>query len=451
MTSRRDALKSALLIPSLATLPLDARAAPTPTGAVAGHFTHEAVRLWVQANGPGVAALRYWPADGAEADARTLAVTLGRDDCGIARIGGLRPDTRYRYRATLEGGADGVAGTFRTAPAPGAGPRDFRVYMGSCAYTEVMTRGGNVYGANHQIFDTMAAGMAADALPHFMLWMGDNLYLRGSGKDGNPDDFATAEAMARRYREVRAKQNLARLFAATHHYAIWDDHDFGSNNSDRTFPLKDESLRLFQAYWPNPDMGSQALPGTWTKFTHQDAEFFLLDNRWYRDAETAPADPAKVMFGRAQMDWLKRSLAESRSTFKVVAAGTQFLSDAPNGVESGWHSYAGERDDFFAWLDRSDVKGLVLLSGDRHNTQLFRREAKGRAPVHEFSCSPMTSKIIKLNKHDLANPMLDKDCAVETQNFGTLEFSGAGASRKLVARCHDADGKLQWTRTLASA
>jgi hypothetical protein len=40
---------------------------------------------------------------------------------------------------------------------------------------------------------------------------------------------------------------------------------------------------------------------------------------------------------------------------------------------------------------------------------------------------------------------------VETQNFGTLEFSGSGAAREVTARAHDSDGKLLWTRVLARA
>ena len=40
---------------------------------------------------------------------------------------------------------------------------------------------------------------------------------------------------------------------------------------------------------------------------------------------------------------------------------------------------------------------------------------------------------------------------METHNFGTLEFSGKGGSRQVTARAHDADGKLLWTRVLATA
>ena len=55
-------------------------------------------------------------------------------------------------------------------------------------------------------------------------------------------------------------------------------------------------------------------------------------------------------------------------------------------MHSGWHSYATERDDFLAWLKANPVKGLVLLSGDRHNTQVFRE-----GDLYEFTCSPLTS------------------------------------------------------------
>jgi len=450
MTSRRDALKSAALLP-LAGLPLGPRAAPAVSGTpVAGHFTHESARLWLQATEEAKGTLSWWPAAGNEADARTqpLALAKASGNCTIVEVGGLRPASGYRYRVSLEGGGSAM-GTLRTAPAPGDAPRDFRVYLGSCAYTETYTRGGNPYGANHQIFNTMAGRMGEDALPHFMLWLGDNLYLRGPSETfKQPAEYSTPAHMDLRYREVRAQLQLRRLFAATHHYAIWDDHDYGPDNGDKSFELKQDSLRLFRAYWPNPPMGSAELPGTWCRFVHQDAEFFLLDDRFNRDPEKAPPDPAKVMYGRAQMEWLKRSLRESKATFKLVAGGSQFLSGGKNGEHSGWHSYPEERDDFLTFLDKERITGVALLSGDRHNTQFFTRKS-GDTTLHEFSCSPLTSKISKVGKAELENSRADRECSVETQNYGALEFSGEGKARKVTARCFDADGKLLWTRLLA--
>jgi alkaline phosphatase D len=448
MTSRRDALKSAALLP-LAATPIAARAQPAVSGSpVAGHFTHDSVRLWLQSTADANAVVRYWPEGQGEERAATAKAALFKatQHSDILELKGLAAGTVYQYRVALDGGGT-AAGRFRTAPAPGSDPGDFRVYIGSCAYTEAYTRGGNPYGASHHIFDTMAARMGGDALPHFMLWLGDNLYLRGpSPQLGIPSEYETPAHMEVRYRDVRSQLKLRRLFAATHHYAIWDDHDYGPNDSDKSFALKEDSLRLFQAYWPNPPRNAGDPPGTCCRFTHQDAEFFLLDSRFHRDPEKAPPDPAKAMFGPAQMAWLRKGLAESKATFKLVAGGSQFLSESKNGVHSGWHSFAGERDAFLAWLKANPVSGLVLLSGDRHNTQVFREGG-----VYEYSSSPLTSRLSPLDKAEWANPRLEKDCVVEAHNFGTLEFSGRGASRQVTARAHDADGKLLWTRVLARA
>jgi alkaline phosphatase D len=297
----------------------------------------------------------------------------------------------------------------------------------------------------------MAAQMAADPLSHFMLWMGDNLYLRPQGRNKFVADFASAADMEARYRDVRSKPFLQKLFAATHHYAIWDDHDYGPNNSFKNFPLKEDSLRLFKRYWPNPDMGSKELPGTWCRFSHQDAEFFLLDDRYYRDDEEAPPSETKAMFGPAQMAWLKSGLKASRANFKLIAGGDQFLSENKNGVYSGWHSYQTERDDFLDWLRREKIPGIIFLSGDRHNTQVFKLDIDGGAPIYEFCSSPLTSRLSKLSKTEWANPRLVKELALEKRNFGTLEFSGEPGARKVIARCFDSRGELQWTRELAAA
>ena len=50
-----------------------------------------------------------------------------------------------------------------------------------------------------------------------------------------------------------------------------------------------------------------------------------------------------------------------------------------------------------------------------------------------------------------ANPRLVAELAVEQRNFGTLEFTGSGDKRRMIASCFDANGKQFWQRTLSSA
>jgi alkaline phosphatase D len=455
MATRRDLLRATAALPFIGTArahaAIQAKLACEP---LAGHFTHNTVRIWLQADASVKARITYWPAKGAPEDSRsTTAVPLEaqRADSAVLEISNLRPDTRYEYFVSLGAQRANATRFFRTAPAPGTAPAEFRIYLGSCAYTEAMSPNGNPYGDEFHIFDTIAANMQADALPHLMLWLGDNLYLRPNGKFLGVADFDSAERMAARYREVRSNAMLQKLFAATHHYAIWDDHDYGPNNSGKTFRFKADALGLFRQYWPNPDMGSPELPGTWTSFKHQDAEFFLLDDRYYRDDEQAPVSDDKAMFGPRQMAWLKSSLAKSKATFKLVCNGSQLLSEDQNGKHSGWHSYPAERADFLAWLATEKIPGMLFLSGDRHNTQVFRLKQAGAPVVYEYSCSPLTARLSKLSKTDRANPRFVNGLGVERRNFGTLEFAGAGASRKIVAGCFDSNGKKLWERTLASA
>ncbi|MEO8103731.1 MAG: alkaline phosphatase D family protein [Betaproteobacteria bacterium] len=454
MVTRRRLLQATAALPMAHYLTGHAANRPHLTAApVAGHFTHEGVRLWLQASDAAVATIAYWPETEQESRARRIDIALPDDSAcsAIARIGDLTPGTHYRYRVLLDGQASGVTHGFRTAPVPGEAPGAFRLYMGSCAYTEALSPNGNPYGDEFHIFDTIAGKMQSDHLPHFMLWLGDNLYLRPRGRFLAEADFSSVSRMAARYRDVREKDMFQKLFAATHHYAIWDDHDYGPDNADKSFRFKADALRLFRQYWPNPDMGSPGLSATWTSFTHQDAEFFLLDDRTYRDDEKAAPGSDKAMFGPLQLAWLKTSLARSKATFKLVCNGSQLLSEDENGHHSGWHSYRSEREDFLAWLVKARIRGLLFLSGDRHNTQVFRLKQDGAPVVYEYSSSPFTSRLSKLSKKDRANPRFVAALGVEQRNFGTLEFTGRDAARRIIASCFDSNGKQLWQRTLASA
>jgi len=151
MTSRREALKSAALLP-LAALPV--RAAPTVSGApLAGHFTHDSVRLWIQSTEEAKATLRYWPATGKEDDARSLALALGKDNgfCTIAEVAGLQPATTYRYRVIFEGAASAVfAALTRSISAPSSSSRYF-----SSVTLETSGQSGGIACANEVRLTTM--------------------------------------------------------------------------------------------------------------------------------------------------------------------------------------------------------------------------------------------------------------------------------------------------------
>jgi alkaline phosphatase D len=250
--------------------------------------------------------------------------------------------------------------------------------------------------------------------------------------------------MATRYRRQRAFEPLQELLTATAHIAIWDDHDYGPNDGNASYPLKGETLKLFQRYWPNPAFGLPDVPGTFGVARYGDVLFFLLDDRYYRSPNRWPDGPDKTMFGTRQLEWLKQSLLSApRETLKIVAGGSQ-LWNREHRFE-GWHHFAAERNAFAEWIVAQKIEGLVFLSGDRHFSELLRVERPGAYPIHEFTSSPLTSRPpAKIDDAERDNPDVVPGTLVLERQFGLIRVSGSGTDRRVALESRDATGALLW-------
>jgi alkaline phosphatase D len=399
-----------------------------------GHAEPTAATLWIQNDAATTVTVR-WRAAGEAVD-RTLRLRAAKadDHVVVARLTGLAPGAAAPYR--VQAGGDRRDGVAHTQPA-WTGPADaaeLTIAIGSCFFaTDPDAKPSNQdYGGGYEIFDAIAAKK-----PDLMLWLGDNLYLQ-------PPDLVDAAAIAARYRRQRAFPPLQALLTATNHLAIWDDHDYGPNNSHASFPLKDQTLTLFQRYWPNPDFGLPDVPGTFGVARHGDLMFFLLDDRYYRSPNRAPDGPAKTMFGARQLDWLKQALAAApRDSIKIVAGGSQFWKRA--GRFEGWHHFAVERRAFAEWLIAQRIEGVLFLSGDRHFSELLKIERPGAYPLHEFTSSPLTSRPFKqFDDGDRDNPDVVPGTQVARRQFGLIRVTGPGDARRLSLESYDGTGALLW-------
>ena len=193
-------------------------------------------------------------------------------------------------------------------------PPDFSFAVGSCAYTNEQDkdRPGKSYGGDYFIYSNILGKN-----PDFMLWLGDNVYFR------EPD--ASKTGVYHRYTHDRALSELQPLLGSVHHYAIWDDHDYGPNNSDRSFIHKNITLQAFKDFWANPSYGIENNGGITTQFRWSDIDFFLLDNRFFRTPQNRKNIYREIL-GQEQVDWLIDALLNSKAPFKIVAIGGQFLN-----------------------------------------------------------------------------------------------------------------------------
>jgi alkaline phosphatase D len=273
-----------------------------------------------------------------------------------------------------------------------------------------------------------------------MLWLGDNIYYR-------EPDFGSVAAMRRRNALGRQEPALQPLLAAAHHYAIWDDHDFGPNDATWINRYWRESFDIFKTYWANPTYGAHGVEGVFGQFGWGDVDFFLLDDRMYRTPERAPDTPDKAMLGREQLRWLEHALSYSAAPFKLVVNGSQMINTGPRG-ESFAH-YPAEQKELLDWIVKNRIRGVVFLSGDRHAAELQRVTPDSTYPLYDFTASPFTAGL-SVEPSEANNPLRVTGTTLvnDMHNFGMLKFRGACNERRLEMSLVDRTGKTRWTYTV---
>ena len=436
----------AIALLSLSPCLADAQLACQP---MVGHVGLRDARIWVQTQAPCTASVVCWADSMGNAPTEVTVVperTLSADAAhtAIFDVGGLEPGTAYRFQILVNGeraetGFDLELQRFTTQPLwqYRFDPPPFTMALGSCVFINEpkYDRPGKPYGGGYAIFDRIA-----DLEPDAMLWLGDNVYFREV-------DWYARSGMQHRYSHLRATPELQRLLGTCPHYATWDDHDYGPDNSDGSWIHKDWAEQTFSEFWANastglPDLGA----GITGMFQFHDVDFFLLDNRTFRVNDDNMTQPRQVL-GKEQVNWLIQALQYSRAPFKVIAIGGQFLSDFADYENMAL--FPEERDGILERIEKEDIRGVVFLSGDRHSTELSELTLSNGRKVIDYTCSALTSG--SYDHSDEANTLRVEGTMVGVRNFGTLAFSGPRKDRVLTIRTYDTSGELLWERQYAAS
>ena len=275
----------------------------------------------------------YW-ADGEE----RRWVEAIPDRAGVARfeLPDLQPGTRHHYRVDR---ADGVASTgaadatFRTPPAEA---HDVTIAFGSCAWT----------GSNGAVFDAIRA-----VEPSVFVHLGDLHY--GNLTSPRPDDH-----LALMTRALSTPAQSA-LFSSVPSAWVWDDHDFGPNDSDSSSPSRDAALRNYRR--TVPDWGVQTDPDApiTQAFTIGRVRVVITDTRSQRTPST--------MLGADQEAWLIDELVTSARSHALVVWANPSPWNVPDRPGSDqWGGFPHERRRIANAIADAQISNLVMISGDWH-------------------------------------------------------------------------------------
>lgn len=214
--------------------------------------------------------------------------------------------------------------------------------------------------------------------PDFFFWLGDNTYYKSSEWN---DSIAMANAWIRRH----SSPQLAQMLAEIPQRAIWDDHDFGPNDSDSTYALREASARLFAKVWKDTPFNYAKHGDLRWMERRGDILWIGLDDRTHR------GPVGTQVLGKGQLEWLSSVLSDNADVrIAFIAVGSQVLNLASSF--ENMIRYPEERREL---LDRcAAVQGakIVFLTGDRHHGEVEELKHKGIQMV-EICSSPLTSKV----------------------------------------------------------
>jgi alkaline phosphatase D len=368
-------------------------------------------------------------------------LTPDHDFAGKVLVDHLPPGQQVFYRVTLEDfrgvRSEPLIGSFRTAP---RSRRDV-------SFTWSADIAGQGWGINpdiggYRIFKTMA-GLE----PDFFLCSGDTIYA------DNPLTETVALPGGRTWRNIvtpaKSKvcetlddfrgafaynlldENLRAFAAAVPQINQWDDHEVHNNwypgqilADDRYTEKRTDVLaaRAKQAFFEWLPIGSQRrdeFGRIYRKISHGPLlDVFMLDMRTYKDPNGTDvyADPTIGLLGQTQRAWLKRELAASRATWKVIANDLPLglvVPDTPGTFEAVAQGNNGpplgrelEFAEILRFAHQQGVTGIVFVTADVHYTSAHHYDPARAAigdftPFWEFVSGPLNAGAFGPNTLDL--------------------------------------------------
>jgi phosphodiesterase/alkaline phosphatase D-like protein len=332
----------------------------------AGTFSYDPLWLWsggingdsavlaakVAINSPAVrfAVSRYGTIGDDAIYSDVLEATDANANTVKSKVEGLEPNTGYYYAVEMGGSlASGFVGQFTTF---NEDTLNFSFALSSCSRNTVTA------AVNPTLFDTIRTKN-----PLFFLHMGDMHYNDGGDE---PNSILNYHRCWDRVFELSSRQRAFWQHVPVEY--IWDDHDYGPNNSAGNWEFKKFAREAFQETVPSyplaPGTGNTALYRT---FSVGRCFFIVLDTRSEASPVSATDGPDKTRLGAAQKAWFKQQLlfGAAHYAFTFVVTPTTWGGAASPGDDT-WAGYATERQEICDFIATNNLSGIALLSGDMH-------------------------------------------------------------------------------------
>jgi alkaline phosphatase D len=266
--------------------------------------------------------------------------------------------------------------------------------------------------------------------PDLFIWGGDNVYA----------DTKNIDEIKKAYRLQNEVEDYKFFKALTPIIGTWDDHDFGDNNTDGNYPIKNLSLTAALDFLEEPIFSIRRLQeGIYTSYEFGEPgkkiKIILLDNRYFMNL-----DKEAPLLGKVQWAWLEEEIKNSSASLHLIVSGLSVLSPQ-NPSSEEWGDFKQERERLKRILQSRTIPYLYL-TGDKHFSSIFKKNGE-----LEFLASGMT--------HNTRKPLrpwvrLKYPNPVFENNYGLIDFDWDHTSPVLTLSIRSSSGmnlqekKVRW-------
>lgn len=282
-----------------------------------------------------------------------------------AIINGLMPDTDYKYAVFIK--KNKVAeGKFKTAPEPGE-KSVFRVQFGSCFH--------KIGLHNPNLTEQMLRRK-----PNAVMFLGDIAVDDRENKINLHRSDYLLRDLSRPWQLLAANVPL---------YTSWDDHDYFNNDLNGlpagfTLADRDAVRGVWLENWNNPTPEGE---GIYFSQRMGPVEIIMLDTRSCRTIDKRGEYGSYL--GMQQQQWLKDKLLKSDAPFKIISSGTMW-SDYITAGKDSWGTWdVRAREEIFNLIERENIPGVLLISGDRHGARGFVIPRPSGFRFYEFEAASL--------------------------------------------------------------
>ncbi len=263
-------------------------------------------------------------------------------------------NAEYTYRVMFADGSSSEWFTFSTFPQQSQ-PGEFSFVFSACFRDKWVP---------HNIFDYIST-----LSPTFVALLGDQIYADYDGDINIGPPNSVVPALRGKYAR-NFDEHFQAMSSKIPIVAIWDDHDYGQDNSDSTYRYKEETKKVFKESLPIYPFQVED-EGIYYQFKIADVDIFVLDTRWYRSPMDEDDNEDKTMLGEEQLEWLLNNLKLSTAPFKIIFSSVSMndyggdTSTGRDGFDS-WMGYKFERNKILSFIQENQIYGVMVFSGDQH-------------------------------------------------------------------------------------